>query len=169
MGHSLNAAAIAIGLSLAISFSALASAGDHQSDDPNPNHPGEVALGNDAGKWSYKSFPALLPLYIFEGDTPGKSNCDVVCAAVWPIIRAPDEAMPTGDWTIVQRSDGRRQWAYKGMPVYTYYDDRPFEPKGDGLVYGWWLRKDTASVSKPEGKRKLEGWEGKPAWRLLVP
>src|SRR5687767_13895935 len=78
--------------------------------DPNPNHPGEVALGKDGDKWVYKSFPAFLPLYIFEGDPAGKSNCDAVCAAVWPIIRAPETATPTGDWTVVPRDDGRKQW-----------------------------------------------------------
>lgn len=137
--------------------------------DPNPNHPGAVALGRDGDKWVYKSFPAFLPLYIFEGDTEGKSNCDAVCAAVWPIIRAPDNATPTGDWTIVQRDDGRKQWAYKGKPVYTFYYDRPYEPKGDGRVVGWWMEEDFDGTPLPGVKPKPDSDAPKPAWRLLEP
>ncbi|MGE4063155.1 MAG: hypothetical protein AB7E79_07280 [Rhodospirillaceae bacterium] len=138
--------------------------------DPNPNHPGQVALGRDDGKWVYKSFPAFLPLYTFEGDAPGKSNCDAVCAAVWPIIRAPDNAQPTGDWTVVQRDDGRKQWAYKGKPVYTFYYDRPYEPKGDGRVAGWWLEEDFDGTPLPGVKQKPKSNSiTRPAWRLLEP
>ena len=55
---------------------------------PNPDHPGAVALARDNGTWVYQSFPAFLPLYVFDGDGLNQSNCDAVCAAVWPIIRA---------------------------------------------------------------------------------
>jgi hypothetical protein len=139
--------------------------------DPNPNHPGEVALGRDDGKWVYKSFPAFLPLYIFEGDEPGKSNCDAVCAAVWPIVRAPENATPTGEWTVVRRADGRKQWAYKGKPVYTFYYDRPYEPKGAGRVAGWWLEEDVDGTPLPGVKPKPRSKSDppRPAWRLLEP
>jgi predicted lipoprotein with Yx(FWY)xxD motif len=144
----------------------------HAADsDPNPNHPGAVALGKDGDKWVYKSFPAFLPLYIFEGDEHGKSNCDAVCAAVWPIIRAPENAMPTGDWTVVQRADGRKQWAYKGKPVYTFYYDRPYEPKGEGRVVGWWLEEDFDGTPLPgvQPKPKSKTADKRPAWRLIEP
>jgi len=137
--------------------------------DPNPNHPGEVALGRDDGKWVYKSFPAFLPLYTFEGDDNGKSNCDAVCAAVWPIIRAPESASPTGDWTVVMRADGRRQWAYKGRPVYTFYYDRPYERKGEGRVAGWWLEEDFDGTPLPGVKPRPKSGAARPAWRLLQP
>ncbi len=151
-------------------FAALAWTGALAAEgDPNPNHPGEVALGQDRGVWVYKSFPDFLPLYIFEGDTDGRSNCDAVCAAVWPIIQAPQTATPTGEWTIVQRDDGRRQWAYKGKPVYTFYYDRPYEPKGEGRVAGWWLEEDFDGKPLPGVKPKPKTGAPKPAWRLLTP
>jgi len=140
--------------------------------DFKPDHPGAVALGQDNGKWGYKSFPELMPLYVFEGDERGKSNCDSVCAAVWPIVRAPDNALPTGDWTIIQRDDGRTQWAYKGMPAYTFYDDEPYHPKGEGLPFGWWQDEAVAGATPAAGvymKFKMSAAPPAQTWRILEP
>lgn len=136
---------------------------------PNPDHPGDVALGRDNGTWVYKSFPAFLPLYTFDGDPPGKATCDTICAAVWPIVRAQDYAKPTGDWTIVLRDDGRRQWAYKGKPVHTFYLDRPGEPKGVGRMAEWYLEEDADGHPLPGVKPRPKNAAAKPGWRLIVP
>jgi predicted lipoprotein with Yx(FWY)xxD motif len=51
------------------------------------------------------------------------SECtDAACAAWQPIV-APMLAQPTGDFAIVERNDGTRQWAYKGRPLFTYSGD----------------------------------------------
>lgn len=136
---------------------------------PNPDHPGVVALGRDNGTWVYKSFPAFLPLYVFDGDADGKSNCNAVCAAVWPIIRADAAAKPTGDWTIIAREDGKRQWAYKGRPVYTFYLDRPGAPKGEGRLADWYLEEDADGKPLPGVKPKANRPAVRPAWRLMEP
>ena len=157
--------------SLVILASSTALAGSLAAAEIDQSYPGAVALGQNNGEWGYKSFPGLLPLYIFEGDEKGKSNCDKVCAAVWPIVRAPDNAKSIGDWTIVEREDGRRQWAYKGKPAYTFYDDEPNEPKGIGLTYGWWLDEAFARAPSPGAyeKAKSKTSERAPAWRILEP
>lgn len=129
--------------------------------------PGAVAISEDPpGTWIFRSFPAFLPLYVFDGDTPGKSNCDDACAAVWPVIKAGETDKPVGDWTIVERNFGVRQWAYKGQPVYTFYLDTPNNPKGVGRTATWYLDEYT-----PDGApRKVAARSpGKPAWRLLDP
>jgi predicted lipoprotein with Yx(FWY)xxD motif len=41
------------------------------------------------------------------------------CTTEWPPALAAAEAKPIGRWTIIQRKDGRRQWAYDGSPLYT--------------------------------------------------
>ncbi|MDY6947921.1 MAG: hypothetical protein SXG53_19615 [Pseudomonadota bacterium] len=106
----------------------------------NKPYPGEVALGQGAaGAWVYKSFPELLPLYVFKGEPAGRSLCDRDCSAVWPIVRAKQDDKPMGSWSIVKRDDGRLQWAYKNRPVYTYFEDRPNEPKGVGKNMDWYL------------------------------
>jgi Secreted repeat of unknown function len=109
------------------------------SDTTSP-YPGAVALGQGStGALGYKSFPQLLPLYVFKGEPAGRSLCDRACTAVWPIIQANSKDTPVGLWTIVKRDDGRLQWAYKNRPVYTYFEDRPNEPKGAGKDMDWYL------------------------------
>jgi predicted lipoprotein with Yx(FWY)xxD motif len=41
------------------------------------------------------------------------------CAAAWPPAYAPDDAKPVGDFTLVTRKDGKKQWAYDGHALYT--------------------------------------------------
>jgi predicted lipoprotein with Yx(FWY)xxD motif len=106
-------------------------------------YPSAVALSSNAGKWIYKSFPALLPLYIFDGEPDGVSACDKTCSAVWPIIQANKDDKPMGLWTIVKRDDGRLQWAFRNKPVYTYFEDSSNDPRGVGKDMDWYLE-DTA-------------------------
>jgi hypothetical protein len=104
------------------------------------SYPGVVALAQSSpGVWGYKSFPKLLPLYVFKGEPAGRSLCDRDCTAVWPIIQAEKNDKPVGLWTIVKRGDGRLQWAYNHRPVYTYFEDRPNDAKGVGKNMDWYL------------------------------
>ena len=68
----------------------------------------------------------------------GKSVCNGPCAALWPPAMAAADAKPEGDFTIVVRDDGARQWAYKGKPVYTYTGDKKAgETTGDNFKDSW--------------------------------
>lgn len=103
-------------------------------------HPGVVALSEpQPGQWIYRKFPSLMPLYVFDDDPPGKSTCNRGCRAVWPPLRAEEDDEPVGDWTIIMRDDGRRQWAYKGKPVYMRFHDDVAAPIGDGEEGKWHL------------------------------
>lgn len=128
-------------VSLSAAFVLWAQAGAAaEPSDPSMSYPGAIALSQDSdGTWVYKSFPQLLPLYIFKGEPAGQSLCAGGCTAVWPILRAKSDDKPVGSWTIVKRDDGRLQWAYKNSPVYTYFEDRPNEPKGVGKNMDWYL------------------------------
>ena len=102
-------------------------------------HPGDTALSEDEpGKYVYKSFPTLLRLYVNDKDSAGKSNCNSGCASAWPPLRvSPSEKGPVGDWTIITREDGSRQWAYKGKPVYTRFHD--IDPDASAAQEGFHL------------------------------
>ena len=79
------------------------------------------------------------PLYTFNLDEPGKSNCDDTCARDWrPLLVAGNEG-PLGDWTQVERADGSMQWAYQGMPVYSFARDPEPVTTSDGKA-GMWKR-----------------------------
>jgi predicted lipoprotein with Yx(FWY)xxD motif len=75
-----------------------------------------------------------MTLYTFDNDTAGKSKCNGDCAAAWPPLRAAADAKATGDWTIVTRDDGSKQWAYEGKPLYFWIKDKkPGDATGDGV------------------------------------
>ena len=68
--------------------------------------------------------PDGKPLYTFSRDTtPSKSACNGGCAASWPALAATATDKDAGDWTVVTRDDGAKQWAYKGKPLYTFARD----------------------------------------------
>jgi len=81
-----------------------------------------------------------MTLYIFDKDSEGVSNCYDQCAEKWPPLFAEEGAMPEGDFTIVERTDGTRMWAYKGMPLYYWVEDtKPGDTTGDGVGGVWHL------------------------------
>ena len=87
---------------------------------------GAQVLTNSAG----------LTLYSFAPDTSTKSNCNGSCTHYWPPVKGPATAGPgvTGKLTVITRSDGSKQAAYNGHPLYTYVGDTaPGQDKGNGL------------------------------------
>lgn len=62
-------------------------------------------------------------LYTYEKDEPGKSRCVNECAQKFVPVEPLEDASPVGDWSIIERDDGRRQWAYLDRPLYTYVED----------------------------------------------
>jgi predicted lipoprotein with Yx(FWY)xxD motif len=102
-------------------------------------HPGDTALSEaKPGVYVYKSFPRLTRLYVNDKDSPGKSNCDPGCSSAWPPLRvSPNEKSPVGDWTIIAREDGSKQWAYKDKPVYTRFHD--IDPDAETAQEGFHL------------------------------
>jgi predicted lipoprotein with Yx(FWY)xxD motif len=80
-----------------------------------------------------------MTLYTFDKDAGGKSMCNGPCAENWPALLAGDDAKPTADLTIVVRDDGKKMWAYKGKPLYTFKKDMaPGDTNGDGFLNGAW-------------------------------
>ena len=79
-----------------------------------------------------------MTLYVFDKDTAGKSACNGKCATIWPPLMAAADAKASGDWSIVTRDDGAKQWAYKGKPLYTWSKDKaPGDVTGDGVNNVW--------------------------------
>ena len=58
------------------------------------------------------------------------------CAAMWPPALASADAKPVGRWTVVDRSGGRKQWAYDGWPLYTSaLDKQPGDVVGGSTMF----------------------------------
>lgn len=85
---------------------------------------------------------AGMTLYTFDKDAAGsgKSVCSGPCAVNWPPLMAASDAKASGDYTVVVRDDGSRQWAYKGKPLYLWIKDtKPGDRTGDGVNNVWRL------------------------------
>jgi predicted lipoprotein with Yx(FWY)xxD motif len=75
-------------------------------------------------------------LYWFAPDTASKSVCNGSCAVYWPPVKGPATAGPgiPGKLTVIIRSDGSKQAAYNGHPLYTYVgDSAPGQARGNNL------------------------------------
>jgi predicted lipoprotein with Yx(FWY)xxD motif len=81
---------------------------------------------------------AGMTLYTFDKDAAGKSACNGPCAGNWPPLMAAAGAKPSGDYTVITRDDGGKQWAHKGKPLYTWVKDaKPGDKTGDGFNKVW--------------------------------
>lgn len=79
-----------------------------------------------------------MTLYTWDKDSPGVSNCYDKCAKAWPPEVAAAGATPSGDFTLVDRKDGTKVWAYKQMPLYRWVKDtKPGDTTGDGVGKTW--------------------------------
>jgi predicted lipoprotein with Yx(FWY)xxD motif len=81
---------------------------------------------------------AGMTLYAFDKDSGGKSSCNGPCASNWPPLLVTGDAKASGDWSIVARDDGSKQWAFKGKPLYHWSKDKkPGDMTGDGFNGVW--------------------------------
>ena len=93
-----------------------------------------------------------MTLYTFDKDATGsgKSACNGPCAALWPPLAASSTDQSGGDWTVITRDDGAKQWAWLGKPLYLWAkDQKPGDMTGDGFNKVW-------HVVRPE-PRPLKG------------
>lgn len=88
--------------------------------------------------------PGGMTLYTFDKDVAGsgKSTCNGPCATNWPPLTATQGDSANGDFSIITRDDGSKQWAVKGKPVYYWSkDSKPGDKTGDGFNKVWQVAK----------------------------
>jgi predicted lipoprotein with Yx(FWY)xxD motif len=67
-------------------------------------------------------------------DSNGVSNCSGSCLTNWPIYEATATTDLPANVTVITRSDGKKQYAYKGMPLYYFSGDTSAgQVTGDGV------------------------------------
>lgn len=80
-----------------------------------------------------------MTLYTYTRDMTGFSNCNGQCATNSPPLLAASDAKGSGDWSVITRDDGKKQWAYKGAALYTSpKDTRPGDTSGENSDNGKW-------------------------------
>ncbi len=84
-----------------------------------------------------------MTLYTFDNDKEAnKSTCTGNCLNNWPAVKAEASDKDMGDWTVITRDDGTKQWAYKGKPLYYFAQDKAAGDKvGDGRGGIWHVAK----------------------------
>lgn len=88
--------------------------------------------------------PNGMTLYTFDKDTAGsgKSVCNGPCAVNWPPLMAAETDKAAGDYSVITRDDGKKQWAVKGKPLYYWVkDSKPGDKTGDGVNKVWQVAK----------------------------
>ena len=80
-----------------------------------------------------------MTLYYYERDTTGKtSNCNGKCVESWVPLPATADAKAVGDFTVINRNDGSKMWAYRYRPLYTSPADKaPGEANGNATTLQW--------------------------------
>ncbi|MFD2788388.1 hypothetical protein KCTC52924_01389 [Arenibacter antarcticus] len=103
-------------------------------------------------------------LYFFSLDTKGTSECTGGCLNVWPVFYIEDvmlnDGLDAADFTTIDRSDGSKQTAYKGWPLYYYANDTASgDTNGDAFNNVWYIAKPDYSLMY--GRSQLVGHDGK--------
>ena len=97
-----------------------------------PNYRASTSIG------SVMTTPGGATVYTFDRDEPGKSKCYADCARKWPPVIAAGDAEPYGRMSLASRTDGQRQWAYDGKPLYTFAQDSMHgDVKGENAGSAW--------------------------------
>jgi len=116
-----------------------ATAGIPTTADINLPYPNEVTLIQETAGWTFRQSATGMPLYLSQTDPPGHSRCNRPCSAQWLPLLAPATARALGEWTVILRKDGQRQWAFQRHPVYLHLQDQPEHPNGDNVGGSWHL------------------------------
>jgi predicted lipoprotein with Yx(FWY)xxD motif len=105
-------------------------------------------------QWVYADSHGMT-LYTYDQDVSYSSRCNGECAAAWPAALAASNAIHGADWALLNRADGTRQWAYRGLPLYRSAGDKAIgEATGDGAGGGHWHAasfQPGAGLSVPDG------------------
>ncbi len=81
-----------------------------------------------------------MSLYYYTKDGAGVSNCYGECAANWPPVVLDANAQLGENYSLIARTDGTMQAAFKGKPLYRYIGDKDVgDINGDGLGGVWVL------------------------------
>lgn len=88
-----------------------------------------------SGVGQYLADPNGKPLYTYNADTSGVSNCTGSCLSDWPIYEAKGSTanLPTDVGTIKRSDNDQTQYTFKGLPLYYFTGDTQGRPTGNGI------------------------------------
>ncbi|TDD57853.1 hypothetical protein E1263_21850 [Kribbella antibiotica] len=132
---------------IVLGLGALTACGDDKGADSNASS-GGASQSADQLKTADTGLGKVLvdgngrTVYVFDKDTAGKSNCEADCLAKWPAVAAGDSTpkLDGVEISTITRSDGSKQLAVGGLPVYLFAgDSKAGETKGQAVGGVWWV------------------------------
>lgn len=100
--------------------------------------PAELRLKERGFGWVMTDTKGMSLYTTVKDQTPGKSACEGPCAQQWPAVLAAADATANGDWALVTRANGSKQWAFRNQPLYRFARDlSPGDSYGDGVDGEW--------------------------------
>ena len=117
--------------------------GASSSSNTGSSSSNQAASGNNAvlttksssSVGSYLADSSGNALYTYGSDSSGVSNCNGSCLAAWPAYAetGATTGLPANVSTLKRSDDGKIQFTYKGMPLYTFTSDSSGQVTGDGV------------------------------------
>jgi predicted lipoprotein with Yx(FWY)xxD motif len=131
----ISAAALTAALSLAACGGSSSSGSPAASSSPSTGQ--TVAVKTISGLGDVLVDASGMPLYTSNRDAAGTPACNGACASIWkPLTVAsgtPSAPAAVGTVAVVTRPDGSRQVTVGGKPLYTFAQDAPGKPTGNGV------------------------------------
>jgi len=104
---------------------------------PAPAIPPQFTIGPMALGLTLTDVTSGFSVYYFDKDTATKAYCNDTCLDEWRPMLAADITVARGDWTVLDRGGGIKQWVFRGKPLYV----RSIDPKAQSYegsdVPGW--------------------------------
>jgi predicted lipoprotein with Yx(FWY)xxD motif len=106
-----------------------------------------------------------LTLYSLSAERRGRFICaDASCLSLWKPLVVAKGTVPTGALHLatVRRPDGRMQVSYRGLPLYTFTQDRkPGDVKGNGFKdVGVWRPASPSGSAAPSAPNPYPSYPG---------
>lgn len=102
------------------------------SDLAEPTHPVQISKIDDQAILTDRQG---MTLYIYRKDPVATSLCSGQCALNWPPLYADTAVEPIGDFGVIERNDGRLQWAYQERALYRWVgDEKPGDLSGEAIA-----------------------------------
>lgn len=113
-----------------------------QSSAPAVNN-AVLTTKTDSSLGQYLADPSGKPLYTYNADSSGVSNCTGSCLSNWPAYQASGSTanLPSGVSTITRTDNGQTQYTYNGLPLYYFTGDSVGHVTGNGV--------ENFSIAKP--------------------
>ena len=91
-------------------------------------------------------------VYTYDKDSANKSNCNETCERSWkPVLAADAAPQNRGDWAVIERSPGIKQWTFRKKPLYSHVgEEDPLSLSGSDTA-GWHNVYTQAAPATPKG------------------